>query len=90
MKKWEYALTILEDVFDKGDLDRLNKCGQQGWEVVAVKDDRFLVKREIPEPVTQARNPEAKRADDICMGLGQLSTAKPNRIEQGNHDGEAA
>lgn len=47
MKKWEYKIVFLAMGLRTNQQERLNDLGKDCWELVAVRDDYLLFKREL-------------------------------------------
>jgi hypothetical protein len=46
---WEYYVECVVGEDARGTTDRLNKLGQDGWELIAVRDRYHYFKRPLPE-----------------------------------------
>lgn len=46
MRQWEYKVVYIS--LSQSAEDRLNEAGERGWELVAVKENRYIFKRPVP------------------------------------------
>jgi hypothetical protein len=65
MKRFEY---LKRSSLDE---EALNKFGLQGWELVGLADNRYILKREIPPPVEHSQGYQERTQNGYDDGYGR-------------------